>query len=250
MRRPPIPIDENRIDVMEDAVENGGGERAVVVEDLGPVLVGAVGGDHHWGALVALTDDLEQQIGAVFVDRQIAELIDDQQAGFEVAADLALEPVGCLGGGERVDDVDGGGKEHGVASDAGGMTEGDGAVSLAQANCTNEDDVGVGCDKGQAEQILDQRAVDLFWPVPLKVFHRLEDGKAGFFNASLDGAAFALGGLALDQLGQVRKVGELPLSGCGGEILVMAFYMGEVEGIELRVQTSEVTRGHGSSRRH
>jgi hypothetical protein len=42
------------------------------------VFVGAVGGDHHGSALVALADDLEQQVGAVLVDGQVAEFVDDE----------------------------------------------------------------------------------------------------------------------------------------------------------------------------
>ena len=63
-----LAFDDDGIDVMEDAVEDGGGQGAVVVEDLRPVLVDAVGGDHHRSALVALADDLEQEVGAELVD--------------------------------------------------------------------------------------------------------------------------------------------------------------------------------------
>src|SRR5262252_1025599 len=86
-----LALDDHGVDVVQDAVEDGGGKRAVVVEDLRPVLVGTVGGDHHRRAFVAPADDLEQQIGAVLVDRQIAKLVDDQQPGLKVAADLPLE---------------------------------------------------------------------------------------------------------------------------------------------------------------
>jgi len=55
-----LALDDDGIDVVEDAVEDGGGERAVVIEDLRPVFVGTVAGDHYWRALVALTDDLEE----------------------------------------------------------------------------------------------------------------------------------------------------------------------------------------------
>src|SRR5262249_18260153 len=72
-----LALNDDGIDVVEDAVEDGGGERAVVVEDLRPVLVGTIGGDDHRRALVALADDLKQQIGTVLVDRQVAELVDD-----------------------------------------------------------------------------------------------------------------------------------------------------------------------------
>jgi hypothetical protein len=35
-------LDDHGIDVVRDAIENGGGQRAIIVEDLCPVLVGAI----------------------------------------------------------------------------------------------------------------------------------------------------------------------------------------------------------------
>jgi hypothetical protein len=40
----------------------------------------AVGGDHDRRALVALADDLEQQVYAALVDRQVAELVNSCRA--------------------------------------------------------------------------------------------------------------------------------------------------------------------------
>ena len=71
-------LDEDGFGVMEQPIEQCRGEGAVVVEDLGPVLVGAIGGDDDGAALVALADDLEEQVGAVFVDGQIAQFVDEQ----------------------------------------------------------------------------------------------------------------------------------------------------------------------------
>ena len=50
-------------------------------------------------------------------------------------------------------------------------------MRLAETDGADEDDVGVGCDEGQTEQVLDLRAIDLFWPAPLKVFQVLSTGK-------------------------------------------------------------------------
>ena len=55
--------------VVEQPIEERGGEGAVVVEDLGPVLIGAICGEDNGTTLIALADDLEEQIGAMFVDR-------------------------------------------------------------------------------------------------------------------------------------------------------------------------------------
>ena len=94
--------------------------------------------------------------------------------------------------------------------------------TAAEADGANKHYVGLACDEGQTEQVLDLWSIDLFWPVPLEVFHRLEDGETGFFDAPLDGAGLAPSGLALDQLSEILKMRDLLVSGCGGEILVVA----------------------------
>ena len=62
-------LDEDGFGVMEQAIEERGGEGAVVVEDLRPVLIGAICSEDDGTPLIALADDLEEQIGAMFVDR-------------------------------------------------------------------------------------------------------------------------------------------------------------------------------------
>ena len=96
--------------MVEQPVEDGGGQGRIVVEDLGPVLEYAIGGDRDRGAFVALADDLEQQVGPGLVDGEIAEFVEDQQPGSDIASEVAFELTGALGGGESVDGVDGAGR--------------------------------------------------------------------------------------------------------------------------------------------
>jgi hypothetical protein len=74
-----FPLDENGLGMVEEPVEDCGSEDAVVVEDLRPVFERAVGGDDDGSPLIALGDDLKEEIGAVFVDGQISELIEEEQ---------------------------------------------------------------------------------------------------------------------------------------------------------------------------
>src|SRR5215468_6862423 len=115
-----LAFDDDGLGVMEDAIEDCGRQGAVVVKDLRPVFVGAISRDHHRGTLVALADDLEQQVGAVLVDGQVTELVDNKDGGLDVAVKFAFELPGGLSGGECVDDVDGGSEEHRVSLQAGG----------------------------------------------------------------------------------------------------------------------------------
>src|SRR5664280_2033976 len=91
---------------MEKAVEDGGGDGGVVVEDLRPMLEGLVGGDDQRAAFVAMADDLEEQIRTDFIKGQIAEFVADDQVRGQVFLELELEPVVGLCGEQVVDDVD------------------------------------------------------------------------------------------------------------------------------------------------
>jgi hypothetical protein len=85
-------FDDDGVHVAHDAIENGGGRRTVIIEDLRPVLVSAVGGDHDRGAFVALADDLEQQVCAVLVDGEVAELVDDEDSRLHIAPSTSSTP--------------------------------------------------------------------------------------------------------------------------------------------------------------
>ena len=87
-------FDEDGFSVVQEAIENGGGEGAVVVEDFGPVFVGSVGGDDHGALLVAKADDLEEEIGAMLVDGQKTQLVANEQRGCEVFLELGFEAIG------------------------------------------------------------------------------------------------------------------------------------------------------------
>src|SRR6202049_3129257 len=239
-----LAFDDDRVGVVEDAVEDGGGQGAVVVEDLRPVFVSAVGGDHHRCTLVALADDLEQQVCAVLVDRKVTELIDNQHGGLQVAVELALEAAGGRCRCQGVDNVDGRGEEHRVSMQAGGVAKSDRQVRLAEADVAYQDDVGLGCDEGQTEQVLDLRAVDLFGPTPLEVIEGFDHGEARVPDPPLDAAVLAHRGLALNQLLQIIQVRALLLGGFGGQGLVVALNVVQLQTLQLRVQSGQVTRGH------
>ena len=74
-----LAFDDYGFGVVQDAVEDGRGRGAVIVEDRRPVLVDLVGGQHDGPAFVAPADDLEEQVGPAPVDGQVAEFIDYQQ---------------------------------------------------------------------------------------------------------------------------------------------------------------------------
>src|SRR5208337_482546 len=71
-------FDDNRLGVVEQPIQDGRGDGAIVVEDAGPLFEGFVSSQHDGATFVTLADDLEEQVGAVLVDGKIAELIEHQ----------------------------------------------------------------------------------------------------------------------------------------------------------------------------
>jgi len=65
--------------MVQEPIENGGSEGAVVVEYLGPLFKRAIGCDDDRSLLVAKADDLEEKIGAMLVNGQEPEFVTNEQ---------------------------------------------------------------------------------------------------------------------------------------------------------------------------
>jgi hypothetical protein len=77
-----------------------------VAEDAGPFAEGEVGGDDDRGSLVELADEVEEQLAAGLSERQVAELVqDDEVEAAQMIGDAALA-AGARSGVELVDEVD------------------------------------------------------------------------------------------------------------------------------------------------
>src|SRR5436190_12480266 len=63
--------------VMQDPVEDRGRNDAVA-EDLAPAAEALVARENHRAPLVAAADELEEQVGAGAIERQVADLVDDE----------------------------------------------------------------------------------------------------------------------------------------------------------------------------
>jgi hypothetical protein len=104
--------------VVDEPVDQGRGHHRVA-QDLAPLLEGAVRGDDDRAALVAARDEREQQVGRLALERQVADLVDDEQVVALEAAQLALELVSVLRRLEPGDPFLGSGEGDAVALLAG-----------------------------------------------------------------------------------------------------------------------------------
>ena len=217
---------------MQEAVEQRGGERGVVVEDFGPGFERPIGAHQDGAALVALGDDLEQQVGAELVDGEIPDFVHDDQRGFQIALHGALEGSGAGGGREGVDDVDGAGEQHRVAAGTRGLTQGDTQVSFAETDGAQEDHVGLLLDEVQTEEVLDLRSVDFLRPAPLELIEGLLHREARPSDALRETFILAAGHLALDQALQVIEVPPALLGGGLGEFMVIRTDMRQLQALQ------------------
>ena len=72
-------LNDDRLPVMHQPVDHGGGQGVVHVEDRAPVPEGSIGRDDDRAAFIPGGDDLEQQVRTAFVDGQIAQLIEEEK---------------------------------------------------------------------------------------------------------------------------------------------------------------------------
>jgi hypothetical protein len=61
---------------MDESVGDGA---SGVVEELSPIFEGQVGGDDGGGSLVALVEDLVEQVGAAGVEGEVSELVESRR---------------------------------------------------------------------------------------------------------------------------------------------------------------------------
>src|SRR3546814_16806163 len=87
---------------MEQSIEERGGDDRIA-EHLAPFGKAAVGGEDHGAAFIAGVDQLEEQVAVAWDDRQVADLVDDQQGRSAEEADALRQKTTALatGGGSE-----------------------------------------------------------------------------------------------------------------------------------------------------
>ena len=194
---------------MEQAVQHSRGDGGIVVEEARPVFVRLIGGDDGRTFFIAAADDLEEEIGAGFVDGQVSQLIENQPSWSQELLEFAFKPALGLGGAQGVEGLDGGGKEHRVALEAGGMAQSGGQRGFAQADAADKDHAGFVLEEGPPEEVLHLGLIDLFGPAPVELFQSLDDGEASASHTSKYLPLLAALSFAFDETGQVLHGGPL-----------------------------------------
>ena len=85
-----VALEADHLGVVDQAVDHGGGHGGVA-EHLAPASEGLVGGDDERGALVAGAHELEEEVGGLGLERDVADLIDDDQRVAGQLAEFVME---------------------------------------------------------------------------------------------------------------------------------------------------------------
>src|SRR5215831_10899609 len=205
-----VPLDVDRRGVMEQAVQDGGGQD-LVVEDLAPVHEALVAGDDEAGPLVTPDEEAEEQAGLFPGQRQIAELVQDQHAGIGELLQGPVDPVLVAGPHQAPHQALEGEEEHRVAGLDRLDPERDGQMRLADAGRAEQDDVLGALDEAETSQLADLLAIDRRLKVEIELLQALHPGEPGELEAALHPALVPAAPLGLEGLGEKALVVEIAL---------------------------------------
>lgn len=122
---------------------------------------GLVRGQDDRALLVALGDDLEDQVRLGSFEGLVADLVDHENAGPQVGSELVRQTPGGLGGLEVADHVVEAGEVDRVAGPAGRDRQGDGDVRLADPGRPEQGRVRLALDERESGQVLDLARVEV-----------------------------------------------------------------------------------------
>ncbi len=214
----------------------GGRRHRVVAEDLAPAAECLVRAHDHAGPLVAGRHQLEEQVGGLALERDVAHLVDDDERHPGEAAQLVLELAGVVSGAEAVDPLGGGGEGHAMASQAGPDAQGDRQVALAGPGRAQEHGVGLRLDEVEGVEVGDDVLADAALVLEVEVLEGLAGREASGADAGV-AVGLASAHLALQAGGQELLVAPGIRSGPLGE----ASHAGQEDGVlELTAQVREV----------
>ena len=169
----------------------------------------AIGGKDGGALLVAGVDQLEEQVGAAGLDRQVADLIDDEQGDPVDVAQARLEGTGAFGLGERGNEFGQGREIDALMGLDGVHPQGDGQVALADPGRAEQVDGLATVDEAEFGQGEDAIAVETGLEAEVEGLQGLNPGEARGQQLGADAPGFAPGIFFGEQAVQGFQGGEL-----------------------------------------
>jgi hypothetical protein len=180
-------VEDEEAPALEDAVDDGVGEVAVV-QRVAPVGGrGHVGGeDHRPLSGVAVVDDVDEDAGGVAAVREVADLVDHEEVRGGVRGQGLAPAAGAAGGGEVVDEGRSRDDAGGEPSLDGLVGDRDGEVRLAPPGLAEPDETPALGDQFQSEVCAQQREPRVSQEGEVDVADRPDEGEPGVPGATLE----------------------------------------------------------------
>mgnify|MGYP002386131676 FL=1 len=242
-----VAVHRQDADVVGQPVEQRAGQ-TLRSQDGRPVLEGQVRGDDGRAALIALREDLEQELGAGRRERHIAELVDDQQLD---RLQLALEPEQALlvAGLEELADQGGRrGEGDGEALLARGQPERESDMGFARATVAQRDDVLPAQDVAAARQLQHEHLVqarDRREVEGVEALYRREPRRP---DPPLDHAPFPVNQFEFDQPQQVAGMIDAVAGAFPRDLVIFAQDRRQLQLLEMMSQQNLRGRRHRTGR--
>ena len=196
--------------VVQKPIEQRGSHYRIA-KDLAPLCKAAVGGQDRGAFLVAGIDELEEQIGSPRRDRQISDLINDQESGSGEEANLLPERAFALSLGELGDQVGQWNKVDAPSRPDGLNGQGRRDVAFAGAGWTEQmDDLGP-IDEVEASKRQDAVAVERRLEGEVVAGQRLDHRQPRHAQGGFDPPVLTQGEFLDQQLLKRRDAVNLPL---------------------------------------
>ena len=190
------------MDPLGEAVEQGGG-KFLVGEDTDPLAEGEIGGQDRAAALMAVGQEIEEQLAAIPAKGHEPQFVDDQQFG---VMKPALEPaqfVAITGLRQLAHQIGGPDEGHGGAPAGRLDPQADGQMRLAGADRADDHDVFGLFHELAGGQIQDLLPADALQGVPVELLERLEVGEARLAQQPLGGMLVAGADFHIQQFHEV-----------------------------------------------
>jgi hypothetical protein len=183
-----------------------------------------VAGDDHAGPLIPPDDQPEEEAGLEVGERQVANLVDDQDLGVGKLLQAALQPALLGGSHQTADEFLQGQEEHGVAGFHSLDPQGDGQVRLAHARRAEDDDVVGPLHEAYAGEFADLTPVEARPELDVELIQRLEPGEASLAQPDLNASLVTSLPFGLQRLNEK------------GLVIHLALRRLLADGIQLRLQ--------------
>jgi hypothetical protein len=174
--------------MMEQPIQDGRGQGAVMGKEGGPLLKSAVGGHEQRPWCLAEADHLAEQSGAGLVPGERAELVEDEERRCGLLFPCRLEPTRTLRRGQRVHDIKSTSQEPRGAVEASRRAQRRRSGRFPPTDAAHKDHMGLGLDARQAAGVWHLEAVPSGGPVPAEGLQGCEDGEARQPKAAWGGA--------------------------------------------------------------